>query len=68
MFGDQVDFIHLDWDSQEARELLKEFGILRRSSYLLISPDSEILWQWVGELNGETVTAEFDRVLKGISP
>ena len=64
-FGEQVDFIHIDWEDDGSEAVIRHFGVLRRSTYIILSPEGEILWQFIGPLDFDLVAAEFERVLNG---
>lgn len=61
-----IDFINIDWDDSDSRQVLEYFGILRRSTYLVIDPEGNILWQWIGPLDGDSVSVEFDTALENL--
>ena len=62
-YGNRVDFIHLDWDDPGGQVVYQHYGVLRRSTYILLDPKGDILWQWVGPLNYDLVAAEVEKAL-----
>ena len=56
-YSEQVDFIHIDWDDPGSREVVDFFGVPRRSTYLLIKPNGEIIWRWIGPLDYDVVAS-----------
>ena len=62
-FGDQVDFIHVDWDDPDSREIITGFGAPRRSTYFILDPSGEVLWTFVGVLDEAAVASELEIAL-----
>ena len=62
-FGDRVDFIHIDWDDPDSREMISVYGVPRRSSYIILDAAGEVVWTYVGELDFTSVAAEIESVL-----
>ena len=56
--GEQVDFISLDVDNAETKETLNHLGMRGRSHYMLIDADQNMIRQWRGVLNEESLAAE----------
>ena len=63
-YEDQVDFFHIDWDEPDSDPVIAHFGVLRRSTYILIDPQGSVLAQWVGPLNLSAVAAQIDQALE----
>ena len=62
-FSGQVDFIHLDIDRAETKPILQKFDVRRRSTYLLIDANGEILKAWTGYLDEATLQTEIEEIL-----
>ena len=67
-FGDQVDFIHVNWDEPEARSVISAYGVPRRSTYIILSPDGSVRWTFVGLLNEDLVAGEIEKALDSANP
>jgi hypothetical protein len=65
LYSEQIDFIHIDWDDPGTAEIAKRFGVLRRSTYVLIDADGNIVWTWIGPLTQAAVTGKIDEILAG---
>ena len=65
LYSDQIDFVHIDWDDSGTPEIARRFGVLRRSTYVLIDADGNVLWTWIGPLTQAEVTAKIDEILAG---
>lgn len=66
-FNDSVDFLHLDVDLQETRQVMADFGVRNRSSYLLIAADGAIIQGWYGPLPND-IDIQFAAALKANQP
>ena len=62
-FGDQVDFVHIDWDDPDSQEVIAAFGAPRRSTYFILAPDGQVLWTYVGLLDEEAVAGQLEIAL-----
>ena len=65
-YGDRVDFFILDIDKPETKPVRDQFGLVRRTQYVLIDADGNILMSWAGPLNQEMVMADIGRILAGL--
>ncbi len=62
-FGGLVDFIHVDWEDPDSREVISVFGAPRRSTYYILDPTGEVLWTFVGRLDADAVAHEIEIAL-----
>ena len=62
-YGDQIDFLHVDWDDPDSQPVIDAFGAPRRSTYILINPDGSIAWTFVGRLVEADVVGVFEAAL-----
>ena len=59
----QVDFIHIDWNDPDSDPVIDYFHILRRSTYLLLTPTGRVEHSWIGTLDEQVVDAEILEML-----
>lgn len=67
-FGSQVDFFHLDIDNSAHDAARRDYGLVRRSMYLLIDPNGQPLQTWVGPLNEAQIVQQFESLLGNLNP
>jgi hypothetical protein len=63
MFGDQVDFIHLNIDTPDEFAVAQTYEMYRRSQYTLIDADGTIVKTWFGLLNEDQMRIELEAAL-----
>lgn len=50
-FGDDIEFVYLDWDNPDDKARAQEIGATRRSSYYLLDGGGMIMANWFGPLS-----------------
>jgi hypothetical protein len=50
-FGDTIQFIWLDVDDPTTLPLREHFDIVRRTRYVLVNGEGEVVQRWIGYLN-----------------
>ena len=48
-FSDDIEFRHIDANSEEGSPIFKLFKLHAHPSYILLNPDGKVLWQSLGE-------------------
>ena len=66
-FNTSVDFLHLDVDLAETRQIMADFGVRNRSSYLLVTGDGTLIQGWYGPLPND-IEAQFAAALESVQP
>jgi hypothetical protein len=56
-FGEQVDFIDIDWDIEAGGDLAAEFGVFSRTTYVFVGPDGEAVQRWLGPISQDEIAA-----------
>ena len=62
-FGTQIDFIHLNIDTDAEFAVAEEYEMYRRSQYTLIDANGTIIKSWFGRLSEEQLTADLEAIL-----
>lgn len=55
-YGEQIAFYHVDIDDRAQTELSRPFGVWRRSQYILLDSEGNILHEWNGYLRQDEVS------------
>lgn len=56
--GAQVEFRRIDANGADGSAIFQSFGLRGHPSYVLLNPQSEILWQGLGEQTFESIQSE----------
>lgn len=59
-YGDQIDFVHLNYDRPEVPPFLEQYNVRRRSSYVLVDPEGNMIDQWVGPIQWEALNTAIE--------
>jgi hypothetical protein len=62
-YSDDVEFRHIDANSEEGRPIFQQFKLQGHPSYVLVNPAGEILWQSLGEQPGEILQEKISTIL-----
>ena len=62
-YADLVDFRRLDADSNEGKQAFRAYQLLGHPSYVLLSPNGELLWKGQGEQSFEELDAQIESIL-----
>ena len=61
--GQQVDFINLDVDISDTKELRANLGMRGRAHYILIDAEQNKLGEWRGPLNEGALATQIEELL-----
>ena len=65
-YQDRINFVILDFDNRDERELARTLGVGRHPAYAVVAPDSgESLSQLFGPLPGARLRAVLDEAIGG---
>jgi thioredoxin-related protein len=62
-YGEQIAFYHVDIDERAQTEISRPFGVWRRSQYVLLDPEGNVLQEWNGYLQQEEVSHVLEAAL-----
>ncbi len=62
-FGEQIEFVALDIDLPETEEERHKYGLFKRSTYVLVDENGEMLRLWVGPLDAENMEGQVASML-----
>lgn len=54
-YGTEIDFVWLNVDDRSTLPMRQRYGMVRRSTYMLVNGNDEIIETWIGFLNEDTV-------------
>ena len=57
-FNAQVEFRRINAGGSDGRVIFESFGLRGHPAYIILNPQSEVLWQGLGELPLESMQAE----------
>lgn len=63
-FGDQIEFVILDFDVEETQSIRRQYGITGQAQYLLVDAAGEVQHRWYGVLDEATVSAVLTELLE----
>lgn len=63
MYSDDVDFRHIDANSEEGRPVFQQFKLQGHPSYVLVNSAGDILWQGLGEQPSEMLQEKITTIL-----
>lgn len=58
-FGEQIMFVHLNYDDPTAFERANVYGLMGRSQYALVDETGVVARRWIGPLDEAQITAVF---------
>ena len=62
-YGEQIAFFHVDVDDRAQVEVSRPFGVWRRSQYVLLDSEGNVLQEWNGYLKADEVGQPLDAAL-----
>lgn len=62
-WGQHVEFVYLDIDDGQTRPFKQELGYQYQPHIFLLDGQGNIVHQWVGGVQGETIQAELPSVI-----
>jgi thiol:disulfide interchange protein len=65
VYGDRVDFLHVDVENPGALEAVGPYGITGRTQYLLMDGSGNVLRLWFGTLDQDELEGAFEALLNG---
>ena len=63
-YGDRMNFVYLDIDNPDTRDLRQELGFRYQPHYFLVDGQGKVVYQWVGQVTYE----RFVSILEGVLP
>lgn len=67
-YADRVDFVHLNVDDDEQMGIAAEYGVVRRSTYVLTASDGTIVRTWIGPLSRSDIREAFGPLVDELAP
>ena len=62
-WGQHVDFVYLDIDDSQTTPFKQQLGYIYQPHIFLLDAQGNIVQQWVGAVQGETIQAELPKVI-----
>ncbi|MFP3853578.1 MAG: TlpA family protein disulfide reductase [Anaerolineales bacterium] len=62
-WGDHIDFVYLDIDDSRTQSFKRQLGYQYQPHIFLLDGEGNIVDQWVGLVDGQTLQAAFPQVL-----
>lgn len=62
-WGDQIEFIYLDIDDQQTTPFKRQLGYQYQPHIFLLNPNGEVVQQFVGYQDGQTLQAAIREVV-----
>ncbi|MFA9406932.1 MAG: TlpA family protein disulfide reductase [Anaerolineales bacterium] len=59
---EQVDFKFLNAGQGDGKQLFEFYGLPGHPSYILLSPDGEVLWRGFGPVSAEALGSEIEKL------
>ena len=66
LYGDQVDFLHVDIENPGAQEAVGPVGITGRTQYVLTDGNGNVLHRWFGYIEQAELEMAFEALLESI--
>ncbi len=63
LYGDPVDFLHVDVENPGALEAVGPVGITGRTQYVLTDSSGEVRYRWFGYIDQAELEAAFESLL-----
>ncbi len=61
-YEEQVDFKFLNAGLGDGKQIFEFYGLPGHPSYILLSPDSEVLWRGFGPMSAEALGSEIEKL------
>ena len=62
-YGEEIDFIWLNVDDRSTLPMRQQYGMSRRSTYVLLDTNDQIVEVWIGFLNQGTLEFAIEEFL-----
>jgi hypothetical protein len=62
-YEEQVDFNFLNAGLGDGKRFFKFYGLPGHPSYILLSPDGEVLWRGFGPVSAEALESEIEKII-----
>ena len=62
-FGEQIEFVLVDYDDGSQDEVRTKYGITGRTQYVLVGGDDEVLARWFGPITFDTIAAVLEETI-----
>lgn len=62
-FGNQIEFVDLNYDDPSLNPVRDQYGITNRSQYALVNTNGEVIKRWFGYIDEADVAGELESFL-----
>ena len=66
-FGDEIEFVLVDWDDKSLNDFRLQYGITGRTQYVLIDEQGNVVNRWFGPLNEDLVESELQAFVDSLN-